>query len=53
MAAADAARGGRPALRADAVELTDADVLARVCDLLDRKLFETSVAADVTALAAT
>jgi transcriptional regulator with GAF, ATPase, and Fis domain len=28
-------------------------VLSRVCDLLDRKLFETSVAADVTSLAAT
>jgi len=27
--------------------------MTRVCDLLDRKLFETSVAADVTALAAT
>jgi transcriptional regulator with GAF, ATPase, and Fis domain len=27
-------------------------VLSRVCDLLDRKLFETSVAADVTELAA-
>jgi DNA-binding response OmpR family regulator len=53
MAKADAARGGRPALKPDPVELTDDDVLSRVCDLLDRKLFETSVAADVTALAAT
>ncbi|MDQ1695031.1 MAG: hypothetical protein QOJ03_384 [Frankiaceae bacterium] len=53
IAAADAARDGRPALRPDPVELTDDDVLSRVCDLLDRKLFETSVAADVTALAAT
>jgi CheY-like chemotaxis protein len=53
VAAASAARGGRPALRPDPVELTDDDVLSRVCDLLDRKLFETSVAADVTALAAT
>jgi GAF domain-containing protein len=35
------------------VEISADDVLARVCDLLDRKLFETSVAADVTALAAT
>jgi len=53
LAAADKARGGRPPLRPDPVELTDDDVLTRVCDLLDRKLFETSVAADVTALAAT
>src|SRR5580704_14045099 len=44
---------GRPPLRADPVELSDDDVLSRVCDLLDRKLFETSVAAEVTALAAT
>src|SRR4051812_46867212 len=51
--AAVAARDGRPPLRPDAVELTDEDVLSRVCDLLDRKLFETSVAAEVTALAAT
>jgi twitching motility two-component system response regulator PilH len=50
---AEAARGGRPAMRADPVELDDDDVLTRVCDLLDRKLFETSVAADVTSLAAT
>jgi len=53
IAAADSARGGRPALKADPVELSDDDVLSRVCDLLDRKLFETQVAADVTALAAT
>jgi DNA-binding response OmpR family regulator len=53
MAAADEARGGRPALKADALEITADDVMSRVCDLLDRKLFETSVAADVTALAAT
>jgi CheY-like chemotaxis protein len=53
LAAAENARGGRPALRPDPVELTDDDVLTRVCDLLDRKLFETSVAADVTALGAT
>jgi CheY-like chemotaxis protein len=50
---AAAARDGRPPLRPDPVELTDDDVLSRVCDLLDRKLFETSVAAEVTALAAT
>jgi CheY-like chemotaxis protein len=53
VAAADEARDGRPALRPDPVELSDDDVLSRVCDLLDRKLFETSVAADVTSLAAT
>src|SRR3954469_10506924 len=53
IAAADSSRSGRPALRPDPVELTDDDVLSRVCDLLDRKLFETQVAADVTALAAT
>jgi twitching motility two-component system response regulator PilH len=50
---ATAALGGRPVLRADPIELSDDDVLSRVCDLLDRKLFETSVAAEVTSLAAT
>ena len=50
---ATSARGGRPALKADPVELTDDDVLSKVCDLLDRKLFETSVAASVTELATT
>jgi twitching motility two-component system response regulator PilH len=53
LAGAEAARNGAPALRPDPVEISADDVLARVCDLLDRKLFETSVAADVTALAAT
>src|SRR5436190_6280471 len=53
IATAEAARGGRAGLRPDPTELTDDDVLSRVCDLLDRKLFETSVAAEVTALAAT
>src|SRR3954451_16914035 len=53
IAAGEAARGGRPAMRPDPVELSADDVMWRVCDLLDRKLFETSVAADVTALAAT
>jgi twitching motility two-component system response regulator PilH len=51
--AATAALDGRPLLRAEAVEISDDDVLFRVCDLLDRKLFETSVAAEVTSLAAT
>jgi DNA-binding response OmpR family regulator len=53
LAAADAARGGRPALRPDPLELSEEDVLSRVCDLLDRKLFESSVAQSVTAIAAT
>lgn len=50
--AAQARRGDRPALRPDPLQLSDDDVLCRICDLLDRKLFETSVAAEVTALAA-
>ena len=50
---ADEKRGGRPALKADPVELSDDDVLSKVCDLLDRKLFEASVASSVTELAAT
>jgi DNA-binding response OmpR family regulator len=45
-------RGGAM-LRAEPSDLSDDDVLSRVCDLLDRKLFETSVAAEVTSLAAT
>jgi CheY-like chemotaxis protein len=52
IAAAEVARGGN-SLRPDPVGLSDDDVLSRVCDLLDRKLFETSVAAEVTSLAAT
>src|SRR3954470_2094316 len=51
--AATAARDGRPALRPDPIELSENDVLSRICDLLDRKLFETSVAAEVTGIAAT
>src|SRR3954470_12997160 len=53
LAAAESARAGQPALRPDPVEVSSDDVLSRVCDLLDRKLFETSVAAEVTSLAAT
>jgi transcriptional regulator with GAF, ATPase, and Fis domain len=53
IAAAVAARDGRPALRPEPVDLSENDVLSRVCDLLDRKLFETSVAAEVTAIPAT
>ncbi len=51
--AAQTSRGGRPVLKADPLELTEEDVLSRVCDLLDRKLFESSVAQAVTAIAAT
>jgi twitching motility two-component system response regulator PilH len=53
MKKAEAARGGRPALKADPLELDDDDVLTKITELLDRKLFETSVAAAVTELAAT
>src|SRR3954468_1337856 len=53
LAAAESPRAGQPALRPDPVEVSSDDVLSRVCDLLDRKLFETSVAAEVTSLAAT
>lgn len=53
LAAASLARDGRPPLRPDVVQLTEQDVLSRVCDLLDRKLFESSVAQSVTAIAAT
>lgn len=52
VAAALASVRGR-VLRADPVELSDDDVLTKVCDLLDRKLFESSVAGDVLALAVT
>ena len=52
LAAADEMRGGRPPLRPDAVELGDDEVLARVSELLDRKLFEASVSAEVTQIAA-
>lgn len=49
---ADAARGGRSRLLPDAVELSDDDILGRVCDILDRKLFESQVAAEMTNIAA-
>jgi twitching motility two-component system response regulator PilH len=45
------ARGGAPILKADPLELSPDDVLQRVCDILDRKLFETSVQAEVIQLA--
>ena len=51
--AAEQARAGHPALRPDPIDIDADDVLSRVCDLLDRKLFETSVAAEVTGIAAT
>ena len=47
----DAARGGRPPLRPDPVEMQDDDVFGSISDLLDRKLFESSVAAEVTGIA--
>ena len=46
------ARGGRDRLVPEPEELTGDDVLAMVCDLLDRKLFETLIASEVTQLAA-
>lgn len=52
LAAADAARGGRAAFRADPTDVSDEEVIARVGELLDRKLFEASVITDVTAVAA-
>ncbi len=51
--ASTASRGGRPRLAPDVLELSEEDVLSRVCDLLDRKLFESSVAQSVMAIAAT
>src|SRR3954468_13446747 len=50
---AKASRGGRDRLAPETLELSEEDVLSRVCDLLDRKLFESSVAQSVTAIAAT
>ena len=50
--AADEKRDGRPPLRPDPLELADDEVLARVSELLDRKLFEASVSAEVTQIAA-
>jgi CheY-like chemotaxis protein len=52
IAAADEARGGREQPRPDPVEVSDDEVMARVSELLDRKLFEASVAAEVTQIAA-
>jgi twitching motility two-component system response regulator PilH len=49
--AASRLRGSRPPQYADPLELTDDDVLSRVCDLLDRNLFEASVTQDVTTIA--
>lgn len=52
LVAAIEAAGPLPALRPDEVELSEEEVMSRVADLLDRKLFETSVAAAVTEIAA-
>ena len=52
MQAADEARGGRPRFAPDPVELEDDEVLGRVSELLDRKLFEASVSSEVTQIAA-
>ena len=49
--AADDSRGGRGRLVPDPVELSDDDVYARIGDLLDRKLFEAQVHAEVTSIA--
>jgi twitching motility two-component system response regulator PilH len=51
--AANASRGGRARLVPDTLDVSEEDVLSRVCDLLDRKLFESSVAQSVMAIAAT
>ncbi len=48
---ADESRGGRARLVPDTVELTDDDVYGRIGDLLDRKLFEAQVHAEVTSIA--
>ena len=53
LTAATDARGGRPPLRPDTLDLSEQDVQSRVCDLLDRKLFESSVAQSVMSIAAT
>ena len=50
---AEVLAGSGARLKPDPVELYEEDVLSRVCDLLDRKLFESSVAQAVTAIAAT
>ena len=45
------APGGR-ILKADPLDLSDDDVLQRVCEILDRKLFEASVQGEIISLAA-
>ncbi len=49
--AAHAPAKGERNLRPEPLELSDDDVLARVCDLLDRKLFEASIASEVLSIA--
>ncbi len=51
-AVADVLAAGRGPLRADPVVVSEADVLSRICELLDRTLYESSVAQAVTAVAA-
>jgi DNA-binding response OmpR family regulator len=48
---AKAKSGGR-STKADPLELSDDDVLQRVCEILDRKLFEASVQGEIISLAA-
>jgi len=52
LAEAHAARGG-PRLYPDPVELDADEILERTCEVFDRTLFQTSLAASMTALAAT
>jgi hypothetical protein len=52
LAAAEQARGGAR-LYPDSVDLDADEVLERICDVFDRTLFQTSLAASMTQLAAT
>jgi CheY-like chemotaxis protein len=52
LAAAEVSRGG-PRLYPDPVELDGDEVWERTCDVFDRTLFQTSLAASMTALATT
>ena len=51
LVAADAARGGRPPLRPEPLDIDDDEVMCRVSELLDRKLFEASVSTEVSSIA--
>lgn len=48
LAASQAQRQGEPVTTMEPVDLADEDVLARVSELLDRKLFEAKICADIT-----